>query len=143
MVDSLDIAVIEVEEDKLPSGLEKILGWAETKENILPHLDDRTINEIVNQAEGRRETDEATLEPWVRKMHEALELATMAKSGEKKTTPFEGASQVMSPYVMEAAIDFNSRMLIEVMRRKEPAKFELWGAQTDAKVATRDRDWET
>ena len=36
MVDSLDIAVIEVEEDKLPSGLEKILGWAETKENILP-----------------------------------------------------------------------------------------------------------
>ena len=117
----------DVEEDSgLPEGIQNVLKWADTKENIVPYLDDDTIEKIREQVEGQYEDDYASMEEWRRDNKTALELARMVKSAGKKMTPFEGASKVMSPHLMKAAVDFSSRMLLEVMGRKEPARYELW-----------------
>lgn len=118
--------------DEVNPELQKILDWADDKQNILPHLEKDVIEEIQQQVVDQYTEDHESMADWLVKYKDAIDLSTM-KKGETKTKPFVGASQVMAPYLMEACIDFNSRFMIDILGKKEPAAFEQWGKNSEAK----------
>jgi len=129
----------EEEEPTIPEATQQIINWSESKENVLSHLDSEQIQDIIRQITTQYHADYGSMSDWRKKYELAIKLATMSKEEGKKMRPFEGASKFMSPYLMEASIDFSSRFLIEVMQKKEPVSFEVWGEKSDDKEKQAER----
>lgn len=125
--------------DMPPSATQKVLSWAENKDNILSHIEENVKSDIYNQVQQQYTYDFESMNKWLRKYDDALKVAAMTKASERKSTPFDGASQAMTPILMESAIDFSSRLLLEVLGKSEPAGFKLWGKETPEKEEQADR----
>jgi len=89
-------------------------------------------------------TAETSMKPWLKKYTRALNLAKLqAMSGDveitEKTFPFEGASVVMMPYILEAMLDFSSRAAAELVWTDNIVKAKVYGENTDEKEARAKR----
>ncbi|MGI9251418.1 MAG: hypothetical protein ACR2PR_09485, partial [Pseudohongiellaceae bacterium] len=76
---------------------------------------------------------------WRAKYEKALKLAKLEPEAEKKTFPFEDASQVMLPFILEAMLDFHSRTVPELVWAKDVVKMRAWGKPNPEKDARGDR----
>ena len=83
--------------------------------------------------------DMASMDNWVRKYEKALKLAKMKDISGDKTFPFVGASRVMMPYIMEAAIDFNAGVTRDILGDKDVCFITETGKSTDETKARADR----
>lgn len=98
------------------------------KNNLLEDFEDH-VDDIKVQISDQYDTDKEEMEDWQEDYDNALKLAKMNPEVEQKDFPFEGASRVMASFLMEAAIEFNSRYQIDVLSQLEPAKFEVVGQE--------------
>jgi len=78
--------------------------------------------------------DEAvqSMRPWLKKYNRAIKLAKLQPTAgdmdiESKDFPFEGASLVMLPYILEAMLDFNSRAAPELVWADEVVTLKVYG----------------
>lgn len=114
---------------------EKLITLSQ-KPNLIDEFGD-SVQDVENQINEQFQSDEAEMEDWLQKSENALKLASMQSDGQKKDFPIEGASKVMAPFLMEAAIEFNSRLNLDVLSSNTPASFSVVGQDTDDKKADR------
>lgn len=124
--------------DEASAAVSKLLGWAE-QDNLIDQFDRKDLDQLKADLSDQYGQDLNTMKGWSKKYDKAFTLAKMKVSEEKKTKPFEGAAKVMMPYVIEAAIDFNARMIPDTIASKTPVKAEVFGRETDEKEARADR----
>jgi hypothetical protein len=98
--------------------------------NIVDKLEDNadTATEILELYEYAK----SSMEPWEKKYKRALNLAKLqAMSGDteinEKNFPFEGASLVMMPYILEAMLDFSSRASGELVWANDIIHAQVYG----------------
>jgi len=125
-------AVEPYEEPDEPSPLIKYLDEG----NIVDELSDNggTAQKIISLYDEAL----ASMQPWLKKYKKALSLAKLqptanGKDIEHKTFPFEGASLTMMPFILEAALDFNSRAAPEIAWSNEIAHAKVYGENTKEK----------
>ncbi len=117
----------------------------ETRPSILDYLDEGNIvdklpdkKKACSDALDLYLTAQESMKPWLKKYKLALNLAKLqAMSGEveitEKSFPFEGASIVMMPYILEAMLDFSSRASAELVWADDIIKAKIYGKNTDDK----------
>lgn len=106
-------------------------------DNLVPELDPSVLEEIKQQITDQYELDEESMGPWLGKYEKALKLARM--DSDKVETRLKGGAKVMMPYIMEAAIDFNSRIVMEVLSRDDIVYADIKGDDTDEKAERSER----
>ena len=99
--------------------------------NLRERLDDLPIGAIGVAAETQRLLDDAkqTMGPWLKDYERALKLAKLEAETEKKTFPFEDASIVMMPFILETMLDFHSRTVPELVWAKDVVGVKTYGTQ--------------
>ena len=126
------------DEDSKPSPLFKYLDAG----NIVAELEDH--DKACNDALELYGTAKESMGPWLKKYKRALNLAKLqAMSGDveidEKSFPFEGASVVMMPYILEAMLDFSSRASAELVWMDNIVQAKVYGKNTDEKEARAER----
>lgn len=101
------------------------------EDNLVEWLDETQLTQITSRLLDDIESDRGTMDDYLRKYNEAIRLAKMEPETEDKTFPFVGASKVMMPYLMEAAVDFNSRVVPELIGNQNPCKIRITGEIRD------------
>ena len=109
--------------------------------NLRERLDDLPIGAVGVAAETQRLLDDAkqTMGPWLKDYERALKLAKLEAETEKKTFPFEDASIVMMPFILETMLDFHSRTVPELVWAKDVVGVKTYGTQDEAKEARAKR----
>lgn len=99
----------------------------------LPDNQEATFDslELYNEAD-------TSMRSWRKKYKRAINLAKLqAMSGDKeidkKNFPFEGASLVMMPYILEAMLDFSSRASTELVWSKDIVRGKIYGKNNEQK----------
>lgn len=72
--------------------------------------------------------------PWLDKYKAALKLAKLEPESEKKTFPFEDASTVMMPFILETMLDFHSRTVPELVWAKNVVTMKTYGEPSEEKI---------
>lgn len=108
------------------SGIMKILEASES-ESICEYLDDTQLDDISTDLLTRIDEDRLTMSGYKRRYKRAIDLAKMSPEHKSKSFPFSGASNVMMPYIMEAALDFNARAMPALVERKNICKIDILG----------------
>ena len=96
-------------------------------DNICECLEDQKLLDIAKDLKERIDEDRLTMDNYVRKYKRAIDLAKMAPEHKTKNFPFEGASNAMTPYILEAALDFNARAMPALVERKNVCKIDING----------------
>lgn len=108
-------------------GITKKLREILKQDNLVEWLDDRVLDDIQFDLLFGIELDRESMSDYLEQYETAIKLAKMEPEVEDKTFPFVGASRVMMPYLMEAAIDFNSRVVPELIGTQTPCKIRIIG----------------
>ena len=87
--------------------------------NIVSELGDKNAD-IYSDTISLYDESLASMSGWLKKYERAIKLAKLQptsgdKDIESKSFPFEGASLAMMPYILEAALEFNSRAAPELV----------------------------
>ncbi len=72
-------------------------------------------------------TAKRSMKDWLQKYKNALKLAKLEPESEKKTFPFEDASTVMMPFILETMLDFHSRTVPELVWAKKVVAIKTYG----------------
>jgi chaperonin GroES len=86
-------------------------------DNIAPEISDNKLSEIARNAIADVEEDNASSERWNRQVTEALKIASQII--EAKNTPWPGAANVKYPLLLTGALQFNARIVPEVVQNDE------------------------
>lgn len=100
-------------------------------DNLVPDLDNSELELITKQIQDQYALDDASMEPWRKKYDKAMKLAVM--DSDKIEPLLKHGAKLMMPYLMEAALDFNSRVVMEVLSKDEVVWAELQGKPTKEK----------
>jgi len=98
-------------------------------ENIAKDLDDDMLNTLGDECVKHYEIDLASRATWETQTENAMKLAKQVR--EDKSTPWDGASNVKYPLLTEAAIQFASRALPELIKGSDIVKAEVTGDDPD------------
>ena len=89
----IEIGLAEEFEQRIPSKLQKILDVGQRGDNLLDDMSDKEINDIKNRVlEGFR-IDEESMQEYLTRYDDILDLATMTSPNQDKTFPFVGLSK--------------------------------------------------
>jgi len=129
------IQTAEELEDGSTKGLENIL---EHRDNIAAAAEDLDIDlgVIAMDIEGIIQKDKASMSDWLKRYKEAVMLAKLEPEHAKKTFPFEGASNLVCSYVLEAAVDFSARATPAVLERQNICKAKIVGKERTIQYIT-------
>ena len=100
-----------------------------TSDNLVPELDDEVLRSIHKQIDDQYHADTASMADYFLRYENALKLARMDSS--KVETKLKNGAKVMMPFIMEAAIDFNARVVMEYLSRSELVSVEAHGMPAD------------
>ncbi|HYF57161.1 MAG TPA: hypothetical protein VEA41_23125, partial [Salinarimonas sp.] len=100
-------------------------------ETILARMGAKVCEEFEVDEASRKEAG------YDEKLKQAIELATLAKTA--KAYPWDGASNVKYPLIIQAAIQFNARSYAAIIDGPEVVKASIKGQPTDEKAARADR----
>lgn len=133
-IQDTDIIVYQAEDvNELPDNLAKLLNQGNIARG-LDNLDD-LAQEII---EGIND-DRKSMDGYLKKYERAIKLARMMDDEGDKTFPFQGASRVMMPYVLEAAMEFWARNVPSLIERKDICQIETFGRNNEERQAKADR----
>jgi chaperonin GroES len=113
-----DFGMVDSEEENSPqetmygSDYERLIAYGGLI-NIAVELSDSVRSRIGQQCVLGYDIDKKTREDWLKTYQSAIDLAKMVWT--RKNTPFEGASNVKHPMIIQAAIQFNSRAMPNIM----------------------------
>lgn len=130
-----------VEDDVLPDGVEPVADLPLFEFLDAGNLVDKLENPSEVSSDVTRLLGEATqsMSKWKDKYECAIKLAKLEPKTAKKTFPFEDASNVMMPFIMEAMLDFHARTVPELVWAKNVVSIKTWGRQTDEKDERAER----
>jgi len=132
----------EVEESgPVPKKLKEILA---VEGNLLSFIEDDPdldLESIRDRVVNGYEADKESMKDYIEQQGKITKLATMKADEGDKTFPFQGASKIMMQHLAQAAIDFNSRTVPEVVNRKDIANVDLWGGEDEEKCYRAERVW--
>lgn len=123
-IQDTDVIVYRAQDaSELPQALADIIagGNAAKDRDDLDDLSKRVIEGI--------DEDRETMGEYLEKYNKALKLARMKPDEANKSFPFQGASRVMMPYVLEAASEFWARTVPGLIERKDICHIELFGKE--------------
>jgi hypothetical protein len=133
--EALETPSEELAEHTIPKALQKIID----SDDILADLSEDDVTEIQLRVTEGYDLDWQTMEDYVDRYEQIIQLAAMDEELGDKTFPFIGASKVMLPQLSKAAVEFNSRTVPEVVNRKDIANVKVWGQQSELKNAIAER----
>lgn len=135
-----------LDEDVLPDDVEPESGGIQLIDqldegNLVDELDKMHIGAagVAAQVLQLYNDDYQTMKKWRDRYTEALKLAMLEADAEKKTFPFEDASTVMMPFILESMLDFHSRTVPELVWSKDVVATKIYGKETPEKTARADR----
>lgn len=102
-------------------------------DNLVPDLDEQTITDVKRQIKQQFEDDDQSMSDWSKRYEKAMALARM--DSDKIETRLKGGCKLMMPYIMEMAIDFNARVVMEVLSRDDVVFADIRGKVTEEKEA--------
>lgn len=133
-VQDTDVMVYRAEDiNELPDNLASLLN----RGNIAADRDD--LNDLSQEILEGIKDDEQSMDDYLKKYGRAIRLARMMDDEGDKTFPFQGASRVMMPYVLEAAMEFWARNVPSLIERKDICQIEVFGRHSEEKQARADR----
>lgn len=143
MAESVEYEAPDLDEDLLPDSVEpessgiKVFEFLDAG-NLVGRCDDIDGGRAQVVADTKALLDEAkrSMTKWKKHYDAALKLAKLDPEAEEKTFPFQGASQVMLPFIMEAMLDFHSRTVPELVWAENVVGIKAYG---DASVEKSDR----
>jgi len=134
-----------------PEEMESVTEEVGQESPLIKYLDEGNIVEELEDNAGTTSKildlyDEAdrSMDKWKIKYEKALSLAKLqpmanGKEIEEKTFPFEGASLAMMPFILEAALDFNSRAAPELAWANEIVHAKVYGKNSKEKEERAER----
>ena len=111
-------------------------------DNVAKLLSDSERSAVANYVMEGIDEDKRTMEGYKRRVKGAMKLARMDSGGKNKTFPFDGASNLLMPYLAEAAIEFNSRTMQELYNRNLVG-YTVIGDDSDGRKEQRGRRVQT
>lgn len=105
------------------------LTAAVEKDNIALDMEASELDRLGGEVVKHYELDLASRADWEEKTQNAMKLAKQVR--EDKSTPWEGASNIKYPLLTEAAIQFASRALPELIKGSDIVKCEVTGDDPD------------
>lgn len=109
---------------------EKLVRWSDPRKtlNIADDLDDDKLNEIGAKCKKGYDIDVTSRSDWMDRSKDAMKLAMQL--AEKKTTPWEGASNVIYPLMTMAAVEFAARAYPAIIAGRSVVKGVVCGDDT-------------
>ncbi len=80
-----------------------------------------------------------SMQKWRKKYKKALKLAKLEPEADHKTFPFDGASVVMMPFILESMLDFSSRAAPDLVWTKNVVNGRIYGKNTSDKNEREER----
>jgi chaperonin GroES len=108
------------------------------KDNLAVDLDDDVLNAIGDQVVKEYDLDLASRATWEEQTENAMKLAKQIK--EDKSVPWDQASNVKYPLLTEAAIQFASRAMPELIKGSDIVKAEITGDDPDGSKDARAKN---
>lgn len=105
--------------------------------NIADYLDDKFLMQLSTDLEKLVNADDNTRQEWLDKYNEALDIAK--QKAKVKEYPFEKCANVLLPLILEGCVQFNSRIMPEIIQNNKTVHVEIFGQSTldDEKKAER------
>jgi len=105
--------------------------------NLAEHMDEAELQSLATDLMGEVEADITSRKDWVDMYVKGLEVLGMKY--EERTEPWNGACGVFSSLLTEAAVRFQSEMIIETFPAQGPVKTEIIGEITKEKEDSAER----
>ena len=105
--------------------------------NLAEFLDEGALDSIASDLMALVDADINSRKEWTETFIKGLEVLGMKY--EERTEPWSGACGVFSPLLTEAAVRFQSEMIVETFPAQGPVKTQIIGEITRAKEETADR----
>ena len=118
--------------------MDNFLDQALAQANLASHLDEYEQNKIADEVITMYEMDERTREGWLKKNEEWMSLALQVV--EKKSFPWDGASNVKYPLLTIAALQFASRAYPALVASNDIVKAKGFGPDPDGSLAKKASD---
>lgn len=99
------------------------------EDNLVPLIDADDLSKITKSIIDQYDKDYRSMEPWRKQYERALTIARMDSS--KVEAAIEGGCRIMMPYLIEAAMDFNARVVSEVLSRDQLVFADISGDASD------------
>lgn len=84
------------------------------------------------------ESDRSTMTDWLEKYKKAVRLAKLTPKNKVKNFPFEKASNMVTPYILQAALDFNSRSTPIFIERQDICQAKIVGKEREIYFITNE-----
>lgn len=120
--------------------LNKLLEFSEAV-NIADLLDSDKLREIADRVKRGYEVDKLSMESFLEQANQAVELCKLER--EEKNYPMRKASNVKLPMITQAAMQFTSRTLPELIKSGKLAKYRIIGPDPTGAKARRGKRLET
>ena len=117
-------ALMGDEMDQMGMGAEPVPHDA----NLADYLDDSTLKELASEVTQNYEDDLQSRQEWEEAYAKGLDL--LGIKYEERTEPFEGASGVTHPLILESVTQFQAQAYKELLPASGPVKTQILGART-------------
>lgn len=115
--------------------MDNAIDLALAQANLAKSLDDEQRNKIASDVIQMYEQDEQSREPWLKQNEEWMKLALQVV--EKKTFPWDNASNVKYPLLTIAALQFSSRAYPALVNSKDIVKAKVFGSDPTGELAAK------
>lgn len=122
---------VSIEMDGLEIELTKDESAEDFNANLVEHLDQGTLEQIVGDLISDFEDDISSRKDWMQTYVDGLELLGMKI--EERTDPWPGACGVYHPLLSEALVKFQAETIMEILPAAGPVKTEIIGKETPEK----------
>ena len=121
---------------------DKIIELKDTGQNLAPHLDANVLDEIGAMCAKGYQDDLDSRREWEDRNAEALKLAM--QYFERKSWPWEGASNVKYPLITTTAMQYNARAYPALVPGKEVVKIKTFDGTRDPTLVQIEKalNWE-
>lgn len=117
--------------------IQRLLQYSQAP-NLCDYIDEEVLRKLGRKVCKDLETDEGSRVEWIKHSEKAMDMALQVVEG--KSFPWEGASNVKTPLLTEAALQFHARAYPAIVQGNKIVKGKVTGADPDgAKSRRADR----
>jgi hypothetical protein len=121
-------AIVDLEPQPEP-GKAEALQTAEWDANLAEYLDDTQLMRIAGDLIDGVKSDDASRDEWKKILKDGME--QLGLENMPRDIPYKGACGVTYPLIMEAAVRFQARAIVEMFPEGGPVETKVVGEETD------------
>ncbi len=108
----------------VPKSLAEIIAH---EGNLCELIDDSELNTHIDRLMAGIELDRNSMSHYIKSYDKAIKRAKLMPENETKSFPIDHASNVVMPYVLDAALDFNARSAPPLLERQDICSVKING----------------